>query len=318
MKFSYFKSNVINPKNQIIIDKKIIIQNIEYHFISLYEKDNKIILLTLNAEEYAEDNSDHLQEFQTKREELLSYINQKPSNLLPINKLTINNAELQHSSSNCTCSCNDFNDYLALNYIINLGIDLTYLDDQSLSNLVITYHEFENITENIFDYKNLKIDLSISTHANQKLIDKEVALSFEKSENFYLLSDNSVEPFTARLIEFDYWGEIIPDFLQKAKTLNIDFNEEEYIIHFEEICPKDMNLLCVAYKSTNQLNFYLKELLDAPLNFSNSAMSFFIHDSDSDERYCLLKPITKASMPFATVELFSYYENITTEYINIL
>ncbi len=318
MEFSYFKSNVINPEKQIIIDKKVTIQNKEYHFISLYEKDNNINLLALNIEDDIETDINPFYKSQTKREELLHGINQKHSNIMTIDKLYINNTELLHSSSSSTGSFKNFNDYLALNYIINLGIDLSYLDDLNLSNIGISLHEFHIASDDIFDYNNLKMYLSIAHHPNQKLINKEITLTFENQEDFFFLDNDKKEHFIARLIELDYWNKIITELLQNLKDKNIEINEEDYQKDFETICPKDMNLLCVAYKSTNQLNFYLKDSLNKPLNSSASSMTLYINDPDSDERYCLLKPIKKASIQSTTVELFSYYEKYTTELINIL
>ncbi len=320
MKFVSLRRNIIKPTNQKIIDKRVRINKKDYHFINLYIEDNITKMLVIGLNDNVDDRAE-IFEFETKREEMLNQIDNQDNSFLSIQTIKVNEKEFNSTSSRMKSCRENYSDYLKmsfylkLNYISNLNINLSYLDEINIERINLSIYELEESAIEIFDYDSLNMSALIMNHGIQKKINKNLRLDFDIMNDCFMVEDNQTNKFSARLVEIDFWGEQIPKLKKKLEEVGGDFNE--MLPEFEKTCPQNMNLLFVAYECENQLCFYLKESLDSEIEYNNGHFTFYFREDGTNEKYCLLKPVKKGEVKNIEVELFSYYTKFYDDNINI-
>ncbi len=318
MKFSDIKNDVIVPKSQHIIDKKVIVDDKEFHILSAYEDDNCVKIIILNVEDEILDDNENFNVIcnRTHREELVSKVKYQRSSNLEIKDLYFDDKKVSMSGSSTGGGLPNHYDYFMISYIANLGIDLEYLDDILFSNIIVaTYRLSEKSLEslNLDKVKILKITRRPSFET--KLVNFDYRLSLNKNEYSFIDENKEKQTFKARLIEYDIWAEVpMLEEMHKELYEKLDDKEKElykkpdYENLYNDICPKGMNLLCVVYESDVQLNFHTKQYLNTKVDMSSSSSSsrvFFKRDEETGERICILEPTYKNKVDCLEVELFS-------------
>ncbi len=317
MKFSDIKNDIIIPKNQIVIDKKLLVDGKEFHILSIYEDSEGVKIVTLNIGGF--ENSDlqnvasGLYDVKTRRDELIFMAKHNEDTYRNVDSYYLDDVKLKGKSASGGGLYEQHYDFFKLSYIANLGIDLNYLDDVQLENIVVWTQELDVENLEALDFEKAKT-LKITRSDNYKNVLLNVDYKFTLNKDDYSFTDeNNVEHnFSARLKEVDLWGEV-PKLKARYKELyeKLDEIEKEQCVMpdfetiYDDVCPKGMNLLCVAYESDIQLNFYTKEYLDTEVERNNSQSMMFLRDDETSERFSILKPVAKGSIESVVVELFS-------------
>ncbi len=317
---------IITPKSQVIIDKKMIIDNKVFHFISAFEEEGIVKFIVVNGFMNVQKEREFLDfgSVKTNREELLLLNNNRQDDYdgIFVKALYLDNKEIETRSSEGFFFCGNPREYLIWNYIISLELDLEYLNDMSMENIIAYTYETVEKSVDSFDLANVEtLKISRGYSSKCELLNLDFNLNSDTDGECYSFRDknNEKNTFTARLVEVDIWGEVIPS-MEDAHSKAIQaFSEEEKELHekfenntlqedYEKICPRDKNLLCVAYKSELQLDFYTKNYLNKEMEKNSTGAFFIMNDKDTGERMCILDPIDKGEVESLEVELFCLHK----------
>ncbi len=317
MKFSHIKNDIIVPKKQLVIDKKVLVNDKMFHVLSAYEQCDKVMLVTLNIGD-KEDESDAIIEFdavKTNRDELLSMHNTHTDSHLSVKELYLDEKKIECDSSSGGLYENHY-DFFKLSYIANLGIDLDYLDDVLLANIIVTTFEMHEATLDDLNLdKARKLRITRIPSFENVLANVECNLTLSSGDFSFIDESSKEHKFRARLREIDIWSEVVPkveeNFLKFYESLDEKEKElhqiDEFYSTYENICPRGKNLLCVAYESEEQLDFYTKEFLDANIvRNTHGSFMFLGRDDETNERFSILNPVKKGEVEEVEVELFRW------------
>ncbi len=324
MKFSDIKNDIIAPKKQRIIDRKILIEGHTYHILSAYEECDKVKILVLNIGDMLHEN---MVESKTIREDLFLQANNSQEKYINVHEVYLDDKKMPMSSASGGGLLGNHYDYFKLSYIASLGIDLGYLDDVLLSNIIVTTYEFDDVTLETLGLENFE-NLRITRIPNfeNTLVNVDFNITLNKQEYWFKDKTGEEHRFTARLREVDIWGELVPKVEENFREFYENLDDEEKELHsydevtssYEQICPKGKNLLCVAYESENQLNFYTKQYLDLEIEKNTQASILFLgRDDETGERFSILEPVEKASVESIKVELFTLVKMIEFDDITV-
>ncbi len=321
MKLSDIKKDIIVPKNQVIIDKKVIVDGKAFHALCAYEQNDCVEIIFLYLDDEVEEKNENIKfaDIKTKRDELLLVTNSARDLRIHIDKIYIDNKEIVKNSSISGALFENHYDFFKLSYIMNLGVDLEYLEDSLLSNLIVCTIKIEGKTLSYLDLDNAKT-LKITRFPSYETLLGNIDFNITKDKKEYSFKDkdNVEHKFKARLSEVDIWGEIVPQIEKNQREAYEKFDEKEkelyhssgdFTVGYEKLCPKGMNLLCVAYESEEQLNFYTKEHLNSEVEKNNQFGFSFGFSGDAGERISYLDPVEKGKVESIEVELFSWVKS---------
>ncbi len=317
MKYSDIKNDIIAPKNQKIIDKKTIVDGKYFHVISAYEEGNGVKIITLNIGNSEDDNKENINfgGLKTRRDELMMIFKSQDNSFISHKKFYLDDREIPIKSASSGIFVQNHQDYFMLSYIVNLGLDLEYLNDILLSNVVVSTFEIAEMTLADLDLDNVKT-LRITRYPSIETVLANIDFNITLDKKTYSFKDNNVEyNFKARLEVVDAWKDLVPKVEEEFRKAYETLDEMEKEIgksitsDYEEICPKGMNLLFVAYESQVQLNFYTKEFLDTDIERKNNKSFFFFSSNEANERLCVLGAIDGFEIENTEVELFSWIKS---------
>ncbi len=320
MLFSAVKEYFIAPKKQKVIDKKVLVDGNFFHLISAYEDDDKVKIITLYVAESEDDVNINMFRAKTKREEFLYQENLKSDKHIDTQDLYFDDEKLQISfSSSDAMGCN-FLDSFMLTYIIGLGLDLDYLENIKIENISVSTYVIENHTLDTLDFDKAKT-FRFTRFPNYKTILLNIDFNLTSNKELYSFKDkdNNVFEFYARLIEVDIWNEVVPEMEKLQSEAYESLSEKEKQIQkmtdvasaYEELCPRGMSLLCVAYEGEDQLKFYTKEFLDSEIERKNQGTAFLcMSNKETNERTCIIGAYEKGTVKNLELELFSRVKNI--------
>ncbi len=319
MKFSDIKNDIIAPHKQKVIDKKVQVDGKVFHVLCAYEQNDYVEIVTLNigdTDDVDGENIDNLSlgNVKTKRDELVMIANAHRNTDISVEDFYIDNKKINMNSASSGGLYQNHYDFLKIGYIMSLGINLDYLDDVLLKNITVATHKTKDITLESLELDSAKV-LRMTREPSRETILENIEYSLTLNvEEFSFIDKNGVEhKFTARLVEMDLWSEV-PKLEEKYKEIYEKLSDEEretfetpnFDTIYEDVCPKGMNLLCVAYKSETQLNFYTKEDLEAEIKRDNKSSFMFMGDKETGERFSVLYHVEKNTVESMLVELFSW------------
>ncbi len=326
MKFSDIKNDIISPKNHKIIDKRVLVEGKFFHVISAYKELCNVKIIALNVGDTKNDDSlkANFGGVKTKRDEMMLLYNCQSDEHISVKKIYLDENEITLCRISSDAFLRNYTNYFMLSYILGLGLDLEYLDDILLSNIMVSTYEIEGITLDLNNAKTLKI----TRYPSVETVLANIDFNFTKNKKTYCFKDkdNIEHKFKAGLTVVDIWNDVVPKQQRNYNELFEKLNEKEKELQgingfdttiYESVCPKDKNLLCVVYESETQLDFYTKEYLNSEIEKNNQKGAFmFLKDKENNERLCILGTIEGFEVESIEVELFSWKKN--TEHDDIV
>lgn len=333
----YLKQQMLLPIKEYIINQRVNIRGIDVLILSFtIEKDeNSLWMMYANQELYGDRFDDeYIVESRTNREKLLRGINASSKHKdLHIRQMEIQGHIVNFSSSSSSSIYNmDSEGIMRLQHFVESGLISNEWDDVKLENLVIAQYKQmdEEIAPNIDNTKELDIKLYVDRDSREISIQHPFKIQFGKQEMgtkiVYYDEELGKENyfFINEIYSFDVYEDIkkkvdkIEDVEMRGKNLEI------FIEGLERIYPRDKNLAVIKYEAADntQLNFHMKEYLEAEPIYSDSAIGI-IWGSKEDEigingyklRECVLQPIDKDFSGELEIELFSRFLEIPEETI---
>ncbi len=323
MKFADIKNDVIAPKNQRIIDKKILLDGEVFHVISAYEEGDDVKIIAINIL----DIEDKLWEevdfsnIKTVRDERMMIAKTKDYANINGGTIYFDNKEIDFHFKGSSVLCENHYDFFMVSYIISLGIDLDYLDNISLSSTRVSTFVINDIGLDSLDFSGVRSLKTIKSPTTESiLVNADFSLTLNKESYSFTDENNVKHKFEAWVEIVDIWGGEVPYIkknIREAYEKNgLELKEAELLkmvdevtSMYEEMCPRDMNLLYVAYESEVQLEFYKKGYLDSEIDRSNPKSIWFVHSNDSAKRE-VIGNIKGFDVETVDIELFSWLRNI--------
>lgn len=318
----------------------------------LYKIDSKkddLELLEMEEEEYLgdfvedydyindNDFEDNVFEDKTNREDLIEHIKESENIVhIQISQMEIQNQVINFESSSAgpVEYFNNF-EYIILNYFINKGLISSEWDEVDLRDMVIGVYEQkeEESFPNIKKEEDLDISLIISEEMKEVLLQHPFKVSLKKykqNEKITYINEEKQEEYfyINEVFKDDIWKNTLEELNSNLEKIELDLIEKEEIIKnytesLEAICPKNMDMLTIAYENENniQLRFLTKEYLEAVPEYSSSSTTFIMSYGDEkgingyNKWADHLSPVEKDFNCEIEIELFSKYMKIKEETI---
>lgn len=334
------KQQMLIPREEYIINKRVNIQGVDVLLLSFTIEDDKNCLWTIQKqEEFISDRFSNEDEepFKSNRDKLLH--NLETSNInrnLNIKEIEIQNNTISFGSSTGG-GIYDMNigAMMKLQHFVGKGLISEEWDDIELENLYISqYKQREDEKAPIIDMsKDLDITLHISSNTVEIPIQHPFKVEFGKQDvgTRVMYYDEELGKESYFFINEVYSFDVYEDLEDKFKNIE-DLNMRKEALSniteaLEKIYPRDKNLAVIKYETIDdvQLKFNMKDYLDAKPIVHNSATSVgLIFGSKDGElgangykiRECILQAIDKDFNGELEIELFSRFLQIPEETIN--
>lgn len=338
MDIKSFKHLMLLPEKEYIINHRVNIRGLDVLLLSFtIEKDKNRLWMMYEDKDLLDVDPDDVywREFKTNREELQRNIEaDKINKHFYIRQMQIQGQTISFDSSSYgPINDTDSEKLMQLQHFVEKGLIPEEWDDVRLKSLVIgSYEQSKDETTPIIDNtKDIPVKLHISRSSKKILIQCPFIVKYGKQEKGVKIKyfDSSLGTEQYFFIDEIYSFDPYEDIIQKTERIEDTKTREDILKHhieaLESICPRDKNLAVIKYETKDniQLNFMMKDYLEAESIHRNSAMSFgFISKPDdlgingSKTRECVLQPIDKDFNGELEVELFSRYVEIPEEIIN--
>ena len=344
MRLEHLKELMLLPEKEYLINKGVSIRGIDVHILSLtIEEDKNRLWLIYEQEDSFEDELDSDMENEntyrtkTNREEKLENIERDNTNKsFFIEEMIIQNQIITlSSSSSITIYDMNIEGIMNLQYFVEKGLIPNKWDNIRLKNLVISQYEQSRNEKApvIDDTKELDIKLNIGPDSREILIQHPFKVKFGKQNEKIIYFDEKLNRedyfFINEIYSFDVY-QYIEKSVEKIENLEMRKDVLNNLMEAaERVYPKDKNLAVIKYEIKNniQLNFYMKDFLDAdqidcrntePYIHDDStigaatSIGFIWGSSEEDTgingyklRECILQPISKDFNGELEIELFS-------------
>lgn len=338
MKFNEFKKSVLlDNKEEIILNKKVILQGKELLLLSFIkgEESNNLYALYKGNKEIIECTEDDMidEEYEdisiTNKEEMINNIKSSKENLnIFIKEMKIQDKLITFQSATCGQieSCNS-EDVILIKHYIDLGIINEEWNEIHLENMIIS--KFEQSEEEYFpiiDYnKSLKVTLVADEQQEEELINYPFKIKIGKLEGNTKIYYNNKEFFYLDEVStYDMWKDIYENLDEMLTNIEESEREEfknQYLMCAMEECPKNEELLTLIYetKDDTQLRFLTKKYLQQVVEYSStcSTMIAKLEEVKGINGYItktdILEPISKNFIEEIDIELFSKYITIPSD-----
>lgn len=331
---------VITPKEECIIKQSFNIKGMDVYLLSFTIEEDKNTLWVIYEEEdnfegeLYQDSEEFFDLSVTNRQDKLKEIMQNNlSNSFHINEMEIQDQIISFNSSSFShMHMENTMSMLLLGHFIEREVMPRTWDDKKIKNLVIGQfvQSGDEKAPTIDKSKDLDISFTISTRIREAQIQHSFTAKigkreeaekiiyydeeFEKKSCFYINEISSVNLY-----------EDLEKSLEKIEDLKLrELTYKNVLEALENTYPKDKNLALIKYETEDdrQLNFYMKDYLDAEI-VSGSGSSVIAFLSNRKEkgvkgyklRECILQPIDKDFEGSLEIELFSRYIEIPEETI---
>ena len=335
MRLRYLKQEMLLPKEEFIINKRVNIQGLDVLVLSFtIEKDkNRLWLMYENKDLIVDDfDNEYPEKFKTNREELLNSIEERRKDkYLYIKEMEIQEQLIRFDSSS-SAPIHDMNreGMMQLQHFAEKGLLPDEWDDVKLESLVITVYEQAEgeIIPNIDKEKDFSVVLHIDENIEEIPIQCPFTVEFGKQDigSKVVYYDPILEKEKNFFINEIYSYDVYEDTLTKSEQIEDLEMREEMLKDFnramENLCPRDKNLAVIKYETLDnvQLNFMMKDYLEAePIVHDSSGSIGFICKCDETGingyklRECVLQAVDKDFSGEIELELFSRYVEIPEE-----
>lgn len=337
MTIKFLKNQMLLPKEEYIINKRVNIRGLDVQLLSftIEENQNRLWIMYEDKDLLDIDPEDeYWREFKTNREEMLRRIEaNRISKYFHINQMEIQGQTVSFDSSTYG-PLHDLNkkELMLLQHFTEKGSIPYDLEDAPLRSLVMgLYIQVKSEATPVIDFtKDLSLKLHIGSDSKEILIQCPITVKFGKQEigtkvKYY---DSSLRQEKYFYIDEIYSFDPYEDIIQKTERIEDVKMQEDILKHhmeaLESLCPSGKNLAIIKYESTDnvQLNFMMKDYLDSEQIRRNSATSIGLISTCKEVgingnkvRECVLQPIDKDFNGELEIELFSRYVEIPEEII---
>ena len=335
MRLGCLKQEMLLPKKEYIINKRVNIQGVDFLVLSftIEEDKNRLWLMYENKDLIVDDfDNEYPKKFKTNREKLLNSIEERRRDTyLYIKEMEIQGQLIRFDSSS-SVPIHDMNrrGMMQLQHFAEKGLLPDEWDDVKLESLIIiAYEQAEGeIIPNIDKAKELSVVLHIDKNIEETPIQCPFTVEFGKQEigTKVVYYDPIFEKEKYFFINEIYSYDVYEDTLTKSEQIEDVKMREDMLNDFnramENLCPRDKNLAVIKYETLDnlQLNFMMKDYLEAePIKNNSSASIGFICKCDEigingyKLRECALQPVDKDFSGVIELELFSRYIEIPEE-----
>ena len=343
MILKFLKQEMLIPKEEYIINKRVNIRGKDVLLLSLTEEeeeeeDNNCLWFIYEQEEFTSERTvdNYKDVFLTNRDKLLDSIDSRSSSTnIHVKEMKIQDYILRFDSSNSSHIYNmNRQGIMRLQHFVEKGLISKEWDGVKLENLVISQHKQRdgeelpkldmtkdlNITLGLgIDSLEIPIQHSFKVEFGQQDIGKKIEYYDEhlgKKRFFFIDEIYSFNPY-----------DNIKNQFQEIEDLEIRRNAIKTMIEaLEEIYPRDVNILVIKYETLDegQLNFNMVDYLQDKPIINNSGVGIIWGSKDKEIgingykiRECILHPIDKDFTGQLELELFSKYIKIPEEIIEI-
>ncbi len=319
------KEQMLLPEEEYIINRYVNIGDIDVLLLSLtVERDKNSIWMIYEDEGLSGEDLYYRDSPKTNRERLLRSIdNTNKYKSFSINKMELGGHTIKFGSSRSS-HIYDMNreGLMQLQHFAEKNLIPEKWDDIRLENLVIVRYNLmeDQVLPSIDSLKELPIVLYMKNDSVEVPIQSPFKVKFGRQEIGTKITyhDPVLEKDNYFFINEIYSYDVYEDTLRKMEKVEDEEMRKEMLKNFnedmEDICPRDKNMAVIRYETIDdiQLNFKMKDYLDAEAIKSNSASAMMVF-SKMDEvgvngyklQECVLKPIDKEFNGELEIELFS-------------
>ncbi|MBU5427486.1 hypothetical protein KQI41_13925 [Tissierella pigra] len=335
MILKHLKQQMLLPIEEYIINERVHIRGRDVLILSFTvdkEKNRLWIIYEEKSCPINEIDCEYREKIKTNREEKLHSIEEHSRHKeFYIKQIEIQGQIVNFSSSrNSHINNSNLEEIMQLQHFIEKGLIPEEWDDINLENLVIAQYEQmeEEITPSIDKTKELDIKLYI----NQSFIEKPIQHCFKVDfgkQNIgtkIVYYDKELGRESCFFINEIYSFDIYEDIKEKAEKIEDreirDKNLNIFMEGLKNVCPRGKNLAVIKYETVDniQLNFYIKDYLEATPIYSNSSIGIIGRTNKNEIgingyrlRECVLQPIDKDFSGELEIELFSQFLEIPEE-----
>lgn len=321
MKFEQLKKTLFLNKKEIILNKKVTVQEKELILLSFIEgeESNKLYALYKGNKEIKEeyflpdtfqyedindsiseenyDENDYEYKENTNEEELINNIESSKEDINIFFKEMIVQGKKITFQSACSNSLEytDTEEMIIIQHYINLGIISEEWDEVHIENMILA--KFEQSEEEDFpiieDERTISITLIADEQSREVLINHTFSVNigkYDKDTKIYYINEENKEEFfyLDEIDRYDIWKDIYENLDKNIQHLcegeRKEF-KEEYIRCSEEECPRDMDLLTIKYETEDntQLSFFTKNYLEDDVYDYSSSSTIMLMSFDVEK-----------------------------------
>ena len=338
MILKFLKQEMLIPKEEYIINKRVNIQGKDVLLLSLTEGDNNCLWFIYEQEEFTSERTvdNYKDVFSTNRDRLLDSIDSRSRNAnIHIKEMKIQDYILRFDSSNSSHIYNmNRQGIMRLQHFVEKGLISEDWDGVKLENLVISQHKQRDGEElpKLDMTKDLNIRLGLNNNSLEIPIQHPFKAEFgkqdmgKKIEYYDEHLGKEKFAFIDEIYSFNPYEKIKNQF-EEIEDLEIRRNAIKTMIEaLEKIYPRDVNILVIKYETLDdvQLNFNMVDYLQDKPIINNSGVGIIWGSKDKEIgingykiKECVLDPIGKDFTGQLELELFSKYIKIPEEIIEI-
>lgn len=338
MILKFLKQEMLTPKEEYIINKRVNIQGKDVLLLSLTEGDNNCLWFIYEQEEFTSERTvdNYKDVFSTNRDRLLDSIDSRSRNAnIHIKEMKIQDYILRFDSSNSSHIYNmNRQGIMRLQHFVEKGLISEDWDGVKLENLVISQHKQRDGEElpKLDMTKDLNIRLGLNNNSLEIPIQHPFKAEFgkqdmgKKIEYYDEHLGKEKFAFIDEIYSFNPYEKIKNQF-EEIEDLEIRRNAIKTMIEaLEKIYPRDVNILVIKYETLDdvQLNFNMVDYLQDKPIINNSGVGIIWGSKDKEIgingykiKECVLDPIGKDFTGQLELELFSKYIKIPEEIIEI-
>lgn len=333
------KQEMLIPKEEYIINKRINIRGIDVLLLSFTEEgDNNYLWFIYEQNEFTSERTvdDYKEVFLTNRDKLLDGIDSRSSSTnIHIKEMKIQDNILRFDSSNSSHIYNmNREGIMRLQHFVEKGLISEEWDQVKLENLVISQHKQRegDQTPKLDMTKDFNIRLSLASDSLEIAIQHPFKAEYGmqdigKKIKYYdeHLGKESFF-FIDEIYSFNPYKNIEEQF-EGIEDLEIRRDNIKNMIEaFEKIYPRDVNILVIKYETLDnvQLNFKMVDYLQDKPIINNSGVGIMWGSKDKKTgingyktRESILHSIDKDFTGQLELELFSKYIKVPEEIIEI-
>lgn len=331
------KQEMLIPKEEYIINRRVNIRGKDVLLLSLTEEDNiNCLWLIYEQEEFTNERTvdDYKEVFFTNRDKLLdSIVSRSSSTNIHIKEMKIQDYIMRFDSSNSSHIYNmNRKGIMRLQHFVEKGLISEEWDQVKLENLVISQHKQREGDElpKLDITKDLNITLSLASDSIEIPVQYPFKVEFGKQDigkkieyyDEHLGKERFL--FIDEIYSFNPY-ENIKDQFEEIEDLEVRKNSIKTMIEaLEKIYPMDVNIAVIKYETLDniQLNFNMVDYLQEKPIIHNSGVGIMWGSKDKEigingfkTRECVLEPIDKDFTGNLELELFSKYIIIPEEII---
>lgn len=332
MKLKDLKNKMILAKEEIELNKTLVIRGVKVHFMSIIRENNKnTIWAVYENKRNINDREMDMHELaeRTNRDNLYDSIaNQSGRVSIHIKNFTIQGQEFKvSSSSSSSVEFNNMESIMRLQHFSEAKLLPTFLDETNINDICMaSFTQMEDGKLPVIDRsKEISMTAFVGSDHKSFLLNTPLSIGFDKnyagSYTFYnpLRSTDSVY-YLQPLELYDIWEEMRLKFegepFKGFTREQMNQMSENMYKGIEGICPKGMKLAVLKYETDDDisLDFRSKEYLDTKIIMNNTASAFAFLCSPDEKigpnglknKVCHIKAVDENDTRDIDIELFSF------------